>query len=190
MGIINNQGQEKNMKQMRYQFKKRIPLVSLFLREKKFLINNNFQIQFMFSILLISICSMSIIYLANDYFFYSYMQKGEALNLPPDHPFFLMIHEQKKFMTNVFIVVGFSISGIAGLWGLFYSHKIAGPLFRLQKYFIEAAIESVPLKNKIYFRDDDFFQEVPESINKYIESISELAGPNRDGVINDKDEAA
>jgi hypothetical protein len=125
----------------------------------------------MISLLLISICSMSIIYLANDYFFHSYIQKGEALNLPPDHPFFLLIHEQKKFMTNVFIIVAVSISGMAGLWGLFYSHKIAGPLYRLQKYFTQAAVDSSPLNSKIYFRDDDFFQEVPESINKYIDSM-------------------
>jgi hypothetical protein len=152
--------------------KKRIPIISLILGEKKFLINNNFQIQFMISLLLISICSMSVIYLANDYFFHSYMQRGEALNLPPDHPFFLMILEQKKFMTNVFMVVAASISAIAGLWGLFYSHKIAGPLYRLQKYFTQAAVDSAPLKKKIYFRDDDFFQEVPDSINKYIDSVA------------------
>lgn len=165
MGTINNQ--DPTMKTM----KKRIPIVSLLLREKKFLINNNFQIQFMVSLLLISICSMSVIYLANDYFFHSYIQKGEALNLPPDHPFFLMIHEQKKFMTNVFIIVACTISGIAGLWGLFYSHKIAGPMFRLQKYFTQAAVDGVKLDKKIYFRDDDFFQELPESINKYIDSM-------------------
>lgn len=162
---------------------KRIPIVSLLLREKKFLINNNFQIQFMVSLLLISLCSMSVIYLANDYFFHSYMARGEALNLPPDHPFFLMILEQKKFMTNVFLIVAASISTIAGLWGLFYSHKIAGPLFRLQKYFTSAAMESSPLKQKIYFRDDDFFQEVPESINKYIDSIgAKKNSPNGAGV--------
>ena len=165
METINNQ--DPTMKTM----KKRIPIVSLLLREKKFLINNNFQIQFMISLLLISICSMSVIYLANDYFFHSYIQRGEALNLPPDHPFFLMIHEQKKFMTNVFIIVACSISGMAGLWGLFYSHKIAGPMFRLQKYFTQAAVDSSPLNQKIYFRDDDFFQELPESINKYIDSM-------------------
>jgi hypothetical protein len=115
---------------------------------------------------------MSIIYLANDYFFHSYIQKGQALNLPPDHPFFLMIHEQKKFMTKVFIAVATSISTIACLWGLFYSHKIAGPLYRLQRYFTLAAHESSPLKSKIYFRDNDFFQEVPDSINLYIDSVN------------------
>lgn len=159
--------------------KKRIPIVSLFLGEKKFLINNDFQVQFMISLLLISICSMSVIYLANDYFFHSYMQRGEALNLPPDHPFFLMIHEQKKFMTHVFIIVAGAISTIAGLWGLFYSHKIAGPLYRLNRYFTQAAIDSSPLNQKIYFRDGDFFQEVPESINKYIDSMR--ATVNKEG---------
>lgn len=151
--------------------KKRLPIVSLFLGEKKFLINTDFQIQFIASLLLISIVSMSIIYLANDYFFHSYMQKGQALNLPPDHPFFLMIHEQKRFMTKVFIAVASSISGVACLWGLFYSHKIAGPLYRLQRYFTEAATLNTQLSNKIYFRDDDFFQEVPDSINRYIDSV-------------------
>jgi hypothetical protein len=150
--------------------KKRLPIVSLFLREKKFLINTDFQVQFIASLLLISIVSMSIIYLANDYFFHSYMQKGQALNLPPDHPFFLMIHEQKQFMTKVFVAVAASISSVAILWGLFYSHKIAGPLYRLQRYFTDAAAQNTDL-NKVYFRDDDFFQEVPASINLYIDSL-------------------
>ena len=55
------------------QFKKRIPILSLLLREKKFLINKNFQIQFMISLMMISVTSMTVIYFANDYFFYSYM---------------------------------------------------------------------------------------------------------------------
>jgi len=153
--------------------KKKLPIVSLFLGEKKFLINTDFQIQFIASILLISIVSMSIIYLANDYFFHVYMQKGQLMDLPPDHPYFLMIHEQKRFMTKVFIAVAFSISSVGVLWGLFYSHKIAGPLFRLQQFFNKAAEDNTELKNKIYFRDNDFFQEVPESINRYIDSVNE-----------------
>jgi len=151
------------------EFKKRLPIVSLLLREKKFLINPDFQIQFMLSLAIISILSMSIIYIANDYFFQSYLAKGEALNLPPDHPFFLMIHEQKRFMAKVFITVAVSITTIVSLWGLFFSHKIAGPLYRLQQYFQKALTES-KLKDKIYFREDDFFHEIPASINRYVES--------------------
>lgn len=146
-------------------------LINLITGERKFLININFQMQFMFSLILISIISMTIIYLANDYFFQTYMHKGEVLNLSPDHPFFLMIQEQKSFMTKVYFLVAGSISGIACIWGLFYSHKIAGPLYRLNKYFTDAAESGMPLDKKVYFREDDFFQEVPESINKYIDGI-------------------
>ena len=153
--------------------KKRSPLFSLMLGEKKFLINIDFQVQFIASLLLISVVSMSIIYLANDYFFHTYMQKGQLLNLPPDHPYFLMIHEQKRFMTKVFLAVALSISSIAIVWGLFYSHKIAGPLYRLQRYFTDAASLNSEIQSKIYFRDNDFFQEVPISINLYIDSVNE-----------------
>lgn len=164
--------------------KKRSPLVSLILREKKFFINPKFQIQFIVSLLLISIVSMSIIYLANDYFFQTYMKKGQLLNLPPDHPYFLMIYEQKKFMIKVFVAVATSISSLATIWGLFYSHKIAGPLYRLQHYFTEAADLQLELKHKIYFRDNDFFQEVPASINSYIASMKQKR--KHDTSINDQ----
>jgi hypothetical protein len=155
-----------------------LSLITLITGEKKFLINLNFQMQFMFSLILVSVISMSIIYLANDYFFQTYMHKGELLNLPPDHPFFLMIQEQKSFMTKVFVIVAGCLSGIACLWGLFYSHKIAGPLYRLNKYFEDAAAAGVPLEKKVYFREGDFFQEVPESINKYIDGINEMKKKN------------
>jgi len=147
-------------------------LINLITGEKKFLININFQMQFMFSLILISIISMSIIYLANEYFFQSYMHKGEVLNLSPDHPFFLMIQEQKSFMAKVYFIVAGSISALACLWGLFYSHKIAGPLYRLNKYFEDAAVSGAPLEKKVFFREDDFFQEVPESINRYIDGVN------------------
>jgi hypothetical protein len=162
------------------QFKKRIPVISLLLREKKFLINTPFQIQFMSSLIIVSLVSMGIIYIANDYFFHSYIARGQSLNLPPDHPFFLMIREQKQFMTKVFIMVSSAISLLAATWGLFYSHKIAGPLYRLHNYFTEAATKASPLDKKIYFREDDFFQEIPTSINNYIDSTN--------GVINEEEE--
>jgi hypothetical protein len=152
-------------------FKRRLPLISLVLGERKFLINASFQLQFMASVMLIAIVSMTIIYLANDYFFQSYLKKGIELNLAPDHPYFLMIHEQKIFMVKVFLSVAFAISATTSIWGLFYSHKIAGPLHRLENYFKQAAIHSEEIKEKIYFRKGDFFQEIPESINKYIDSI-------------------
>ncbi len=147
---------------------KRSPLMALLLREKKFLINPDFQLKFMVSLIMISVCSMAVIYLANNYFFETYLKKGEALQLPPDHPFFLMIREQKTFMAKVFLAVSLAISSTVCIWGLFYSHKIAGPLYRLEKYFTRHANEGKEILDEIKFREEDFFQEIPASINKFI----------------------
>lgn len=155
-------------------FEKRSPLLSLILREKRFLINPDFQLKFMVSLIMISVCSMGIIYLANHYFFETYLKKGEALQLPPDHPFFLMIREQKGFMAKVFLMVSLAISSAVCLWGLFYSHKIAGPLYRLEKYFTNHAVDGKDLNEEIRFREEDFFQEIPASINKYINGRKSL----------------
>lgn len=160
--------------------RRKLAIVSLITGEKKFLINFSFQIQFMASLIIISVVSLAIVYMANDYFFHSYLQKGRDLNLSPDHPFFLMIHEQKLFMAKVFIAVASSISVISCLWGLFYSHKIAGPLWRLEKYFLQAAKDNESLNQKIYFRENDFFQEIPESINRYIDSMKTNASSAHD----------
>ncbi len=170
-------------------FEKRSPLLALIFREKKFLINPDFQLKFMVSLIMISVCSMGIIYLANNYFFDTYLKKGEALQLPPDHPFFLMIREQKGFMAKVFLTVSLAISSAVCLWGLFYSHKIAGPLYRLEKYFMNHAIEGKDLNDEIRFREEDFFQEIPASINKYINGRKSLIRDNHKEQ-NDTDQAA
>lgn len=176
MEII-NQG-NKNMQNPN--FKTRLPIVSLVLREKKFFINPTFQLQFMGWMVIISIISMALIYMANLYFFSTYLDKVASFNLAPDHPYYLLIHEQKEFLTKVFLSVSLLISSVVCLWGLFYSHKIAGPMYRLEQYFNHAARTGKPIEAKIYFRKTDFFQNIPESINKYVESSNFLRRKDED----------
>lgn len=171
-------------------YEKRSPILALIFREKRFLINPDFQLKFMVSLIMISVCSMGIIYLANHYFFETYLKKGEALQLPPDHPFFLMIREQKGFMAKVFLAVSLAISSAVCLWGLFYSHKIAGPLYRLEKYFTNHAIEGKDLNEEIRFREEDFFQEIPASINKYIQGRKSLKREEESEHVTTNDHAA
>ena len=55
----------------------------------------------------------------------------------------------------------------AGLWGLLLSNKIAGPIYRLNKYFKDAS-ESIGKNQELSFRDGDYFNELTESINVYL----------------------
>lgn len=142
-------------------------VIILFLKGRTFLINPPFQYKFMLYIVMMSVLSMAVIYGANMMFFSKFIAKGEMLNLPKDHPFFLLIREQKDFMIKIFWGVSCVISVVTGFWGLFFSHRIAGPLYRITKYFDDAALSERQDMPFLKIRTNDFFQELPKSINKY-----------------------
>ncbi len=69
---------------------------------------------------------------------------------------------------------------ILGLWQLgfllivfiiciFFSHKIAGPMYKLQKFLKEK--RNGTGHDKLYFRKGDYFQEVADDINEVFDQI-------------------
>lgn len=140
----------------------------LFLKGKVYMINPEFQWRFMSYVILTVVMSVSIIFLSNYFFFEGFIAKGEELGLPKDHSFFILIKEQREAMTRIFFGVSAIISVIIGFWGLFFSHRIAGPLYRLNLYFREAAVDKDSKLRPLFFRENDFFQEIPDSINYYL----------------------
>jgi hypothetical protein len=115
------------------------------------------------------IISMAIMHGANWVFFNRFMNYGETLNLPSNHPFFRLLLDQQEFMTLVSLVSSVILSVILCTIGLFFSHRIAGPIFRIEKTFNDARESGEPIQS-INFRHDDFFQEVPEAMNEYFRS--------------------
>lgn len=152
----------------------------VFFQGKIYMINPEFQWRFMGYVILTVVFSISIMFISNYLFFESFIAKGEALGLPENHAFFILIKEQRELMTSIFVAVSFFISFIIGLWGMFFSHRIAGPLYRLRRFFSDARDlqqESGEAKAKlrpIFFRQNDFFPEVPDSINDYLKQVDLL----------------
>ncbi len=155
------------------------PFSRIFFKGKVYLINPSFQYKFMVNVIIVTLLSLAVIYGANQYFFSVFQQKGAALGLEANHPFYELLNEQKHFMNGIFLMVAGVVSLITGIWGLFFSHRIAGPLYRLNKIFREAGIKRERHQNSIRFRKKDFFQELPESINFYNERV-ETQGPTKD----------
>lgn len=145
---------------------KRNKVYRLLFQGRKFLINPPFQKKFMGFILLSVIFSMGVMHGANWVFFNKFMKYGETLNLPSNHPFYRLLLEQQEFMTMVFIVSSTILSIILCTFGLFFSHRIAGPIYRIEKVFNDATNENQKV-SEIHFRHDDFFQEIPCAINQY-----------------------
>lgn len=92
------------------------------------------------------------------------------LNLPVNHPIGRGLELQTSFLSPEFIgfAVGFFLLFFVG--GLILSHRIAGPVYRLRQH-LKSCHGKRP--TQIQFRDGDFFHELANDFNSYVESIEE-----------------
>lgn len=140
---------------------------------RTFLINKKFQFRFMGQVMLAVALTLICVYLANSYFFQTYLTRGEEMGLPTGHVYYAVLDEQRIFMNKVYLALGAGLIVFFGIWGLFFSHRIAGPLYRLNRVFKDAKKSGRLDQRQLKFRDNDFFHEVPESICDYLESTEQ-----------------
>ncbi len=62
--------------------------------------------------------------------------------------------------------------------GIFLSHRIAGPLYKLDQYFREAA-RTGRLRSGLRFRSGDHFLELAENYNRMVDSVQKDGGRER-----------
>ena len=103
--------------------------------------------------------------------FHEFVQIGHQAGLNDDHVYFQFIKMQETTFLRVILAIAFFVGTILTVGGLVVSHKIAGPLYRLQKEFLGMAEKADPSLHKIKFRDGDFFPEVPKAFNELVEKI-------------------
>jgi cytoskeletal protein RodZ len=133
-------------------------------REKRnLLINPSFQLQFIALMILIYVIVSSSFYIANLYFFSELNRFGHDLALTPDHIFFQIVKKEQKMMQSVYLAASAVLFVVLGLAGVLISHRIAGPIYRLQQHFLKTK-KSQPQKN-FHFRKGDFFPELAEAYN-------------------------
>ena len=68
------------------------------------------------------------------------------------------------------VIMEIAITGIIFVISIFISHKIAGPLYKLKTYLnnIKDGGEITP----IYFRKGDYFMELADDVNDFMQSIT------------------
>ncbi len=132
---------------------------------KVLLINPGFQLRIIGTMLLAGTVTTTLLGLAFMAFIKMMINEGIRAGFPEDHFYFTLITQFKANLLWIFIcVVALSVFFLAGV-GLILSHRIAGPLYQLGKY-----LESYDKNNAIQlnFRKGDFFPELPEKVNKFI----------------------
>ena len=117
----------------------------------------------------ISLIVAAIFYTSNFLFFREFDVIADNLQLPVGHPFRDFIDMQKGKSFNFFLLTGLGSTLFILISGAFFSHRIAGPIYRINNLLKEMA-QNGEVKH-VQIRKTDFFQELPQNINLAIDTI-------------------
>jgi hypothetical protein len=97
-------------------------------------------------------------------------QLVKQTRLPAQNLFIQLLTEQLRTLL-IYMVVSLGIAiGTTGVFTLILTHKMAGPLMRLKSFFGDIAKNS-EFPDALRFRDGDYFQDLPPTINGAFTSL-------------------
>ena len=140
---------------------------------KIFLINPPFQLKFSFYVCLLIFLS-SLIYPVTIFELLSNFLEFASNNVHK-LPEFKLVSENLQSKRNALIIVlvlwQLGFIGIAFIANIFLTHKVAGPIFKLKKFF--QAIADGEDNGKLKFRDGDYFEDLAVAYNDAISALKE-----------------
>ncbi|MDO9184247.1 MAG: hypothetical protein Q7U04_17670 [Bacteriovorax sp.] len=138
---------------------------------KNYIIYPRFQLTLLLANILVAITALIMVYYKVNEVFEKLHQMGEKINLTPGHPYYNFVKTSQQMMNlNLSWAFGFSIF-FTVITSLFISHKIAGPIYNLKKYFIN--INNNQEQPEMKFRRGDYYEELPKIINAAITKLKE-----------------
>ena len=156
-------------------------------KRRQYLVNPQFQLRFMIYIALAVLLGFTIIYTSNLWYFSTLVSQGQELGLDPSHPYYELIEDQRKLLTRTYLIIS-GITFVLLMWaGLFLSHRIAGPLYRIESYMKQVTAGDVDLK-PVHLRKGDFFPEIADILNDVIAHLRDEAKASTGQNVEEKKE--
>lgn len=154
------------------------------INRRKFLVNPEFQLRFMGYMSIALVLGVLTLYVSNLYYYDLLISEGQEMGLDASHPYFEFIQEQRALLTKVYALTSLLVFAGLMIFGLFMSHRIAGPIYRIESYLIAVSEDDETLA-PVKLRDGDFFPEIAGIVNRTIEHFENEHGV----VLPTKDEA-
>jgi HAMP domain-containing protein len=135
---------------------------------KNYLINPGYQLKYIFWI---SLTGLALILIYST-LMYRYVHENYALliELSPmtDEVKAQLYRELREIVVKV-SGISFLFLTVCSFFGLFLSHRTAGPMFHFKRVFGE--IQAGQLDRRVHLRPKDDFRDVAEAFNKMMDSI-------------------
>lgn len=154
------------------------------LRRRKFIVNTGFQFPFIFRMVVINLLTMGVLFLGLYVIFYRFNFLGDEMGLESGHRYYSFVREQFFMVGALFFGAAVSSSIVLGVYGVFLSHRIAGPLENLKIRFKKIS-DAAPEECKTKFRRDDFFHDLAEAYNEHLDGVQEAIEKRHNGVRDD-----
>ena len=133
-----------------------------------YLINPKFQWDIILKFIGLACFNILSFYVLVYLFFSNLESKAHYVGLKDSHPFLVFVHDQKTLMTFSFIIVAIVNLSVIICMGVFISHRVAGPLYRLKSYMDNFKMTEV---HQVKFRKKDYFMDLQDSFNAFIDRI-------------------
>ncbi|MBI3544377.1 MAG: hypothetical protein HY075_13985, partial [Deltaproteobacteria bacterium] len=128
---------------------------------RKFLINEHFQLHFIAFTAIISLSACVFFYVASSWFFMRYHEFAVEVGLRPSDPFFRVLYNMEMMLTQLFVGTSIAVVFVTLVGGLIFSHRVAGPMYRLRKH-LEAVARGETWAD-VTFRKNDYFVDVADA---------------------------
>lgn len=132
-------------------------------------INPAFQSWFIFAIITSGFIMTLGSFGVHFFFMMRVREAAQELDLPQDHFFLMYLERQNTLLWLYLSVLAVATLCLVGFWALIVSHRIVGPLKKMENELKKVA-EGQPLRS-IKFRQGDFFLEVATAYNLMVESL-------------------
>lgn len=138
-------------------------------KRKKYLIEPKFQVRFILSSIIVALTTISISFVTNYLFFAKFKKFGLAIGFNPGSPYFKFLEGQQSSINMIYLISSVAVFVLIVLWGIFSSHKIAGPIYKMTRHMREMAKNGGT--ERVRIRRSDHFQDLAESYNQQMEAF-------------------
>ncbi len=145
---------------------------------RKYVINFKFQAAFIRKALFIAGCILGAQWFALQYIFLRFNIYADSLSYDSSKLFYEFLNDQAMMLNHTFLWMCLFTPICIFLWGVFQSHRIAGPLHNLKNKLHKIRqlkdISEINMIEETRFRRSDYFHELADEYNKTIHHLKDI----------------
>jgi len=139
---------------------------------KQYFVNPRIQLPLILGANVLALVSFTLILTLNAYAQAELQSTIFALRLSPDHPLMELVTRSKANYARMCLLVGGIQFVLFNFTAIFVAHRIAGPLYRLERHLQEVGDGGEA--GDVKFRKGDLYQQLAEACNKVMARMREL----------------